>query len=130
MQSQSVEDLFVYKKAREFSGMVADIIKLLPEHEDLRLKGQMRNAKLALTNGIAEGFGRSVSMENILSCRKARGALFILIDDLNECSAEGYIELDTIERYKAEAYELLKALNAYILSIKSGSFQKTLGELK
>ena len=53
---RSVEELFVYQKAREFSRKISELIKQLPEIEKFRLKDQMRRAKLSLTNNIAEGY--------------------------------------------------------------------------
>ncbi len=118
---RSVEDLFVYQKAREFSNKISSLIKLLPEIEKFRLKEQMRRAKLSLTNNIAEGYGRFHYKENIQFCRQSRGSLFELIDDFNECFDEGYINEKTKNDYKAEAYELLKVLNSYIASLKNSS---------
>lgn len=54
---RSFEDLDVYKLARNFSNKVGQLIKRLPKDE-FNLKGQMRRAKLSVTNNIAEGFGR------------------------------------------------------------------------
>ncbi len=118
---RSVEDLFVYQKAREFSNKISSLIKLLPEIEKFRLKEQMRRAKLSLTNNIAEGYGRFHYKENIQFCRQSRGSLFELIDDFNECFDEGYINEKAKNDYKAEAYELLKVLNSYIASLKNSS---------
>jgi len=49
----SFEDLEVYKLAREFSNKVGQLIKKLPKEEEYNLKGQMRRAKLSMTNNIA-----------------------------------------------------------------------------
>jgi four helix bundle protein len=49
----SFEDLEVYKLAREFSDKVNKLIKKLPKEEEYNLKGQMRRAKLSITNNIA-----------------------------------------------------------------------------
>ncbi len=67
----SFEDLEVYKLAREFSKKVNDLIKKLPKEEEYNLKGQMRRAKLSMTNNIAEGFGRFHFQENIQFCRES-----------------------------------------------------------
>lgn len=116
---RSVEDLFVYQKAREFSRKISNLIKQLPEIEKFRLKEQTRRAKLSLTNNIAEGYGRFHYKENIQFCRQSRGSLFELIDDFNECFDEAYIDKNICNNYKKEAYELLKILNSYIASIKN-----------
>ena len=47
------EDLEVYKLARELSDKVSQLIKKLPKEEEYNLKGQMRRAKLSVTNNIA-----------------------------------------------------------------------------
>jgi four helix bundle protein len=114
----SFEDLEVYKLAREFSNQVSQLIKKLPKEEEYNLKGQMRRAKLSVTNNIAEGFGRYHYQENIQFCRQSRGSICELIDDFNECYANGYIDQTYQDQLKNEAYHLIKVLNSYIASIK------------
>jgi four helix bundle protein len=69
----SFEDLEVYKLAREFSNKVSQLIKKLPKEEEYNLKGQMRRAKLSMTNNIAEGFGRYHYQENIQLIKVVNG---------------------------------------------------------
>ena len=114
----SFEDLEVYKLAREFSNKVSQLIKKLPKEEEYNLKGQMRRAKLLMTNNIAEGFGRFHFQENIQFCRQSRGSICELIDDFNECYANGYIDQTYQDQLKNVAYHLIKVLNGYIASIK------------
>ena len=114
----SFEDLEVYKLARELSKKVNQLIKKLPKEEEYNLKGQMRRAKLSMTNNIAEGFGRFHFQENIQFCRESRGSICELIDDFNECHDNGYIDPTYRDELKNEAYHLMKVLNGYIASIK------------
>jgi four helix bundle protein len=114
----SFEDLEVYKLAREFSDKVGQLIKKLPKEEEYNLKGQMRRAKLSMTNNIAEGFGRFHFQENIQFCRESRVSICELIDDFNECYANRYIDQNYRDQLKDEAYNLIKILNGYIASIK------------
>ncbi len=114
----SFEDLEVYKLARKFSNKVNQVIKKLPKEEEYNLKGQMRRAKLSMTNNIAEGFGRFHFQENIQFCRESRGSICELIDDFNECHDNGYINPTDRDELKNEAYHLMKVLNGYISSIK------------
>jgi len=114
----SFEDLEVYKLARKFSDKVNQLIKKLPNIEEFNLKNQMRRAKLSATNNIAEGFGRYHYQENIQFCRQSRGSICELIDDFNECYANGYIDQNETDQLKREAYHLIKVLNGYIASIK------------
>ena len=114
----SFEDLEVYKLAREFSNKLNQLIKKLPKEEQYNLKGQMRRAKLSMSNNIAEGFGRFHYQENIQFCRESRGSICELIDDFNECHDNGYIDQAYRDELKNEAYHLIKVLNGYISSIK------------
>src|SRR4030042_6081216 len=114
----SFEDLEVYKLAREFSRKVGKLIQKLPPMEDYNLKGQMRRAKLSVTNNIAEGYGRYHFQENMKYCRQSRGTICELIDDFNECSDNGYIDQGYRDELKSDAYQLMKVLNGYIASIK------------
>jgi len=115
---RSFEDLEVYKLAREFSRKVGKLIQKLPPVEDYNLKGQMRRAKLSMTNNIAEGYGRYHFQENMQYCRQSRGSICELIDDFNECYDNGYIDQGYRDELKSDAYQLIKVLNGYIASIK------------
>ena len=114
----SFEDLEVYKLARKFSNKVNQLIRKLPKEEEYNLKGQMRRAKLSMTNNIAEGFGRFHFQENIQFCRESRGSICELIDDFNECYDTGYIDQTYKDELKNDAYHLIKVLNGYISSMK------------
>ena len=115
---RSFEDLEVYKLAREFSRKVGKLIQKLPPVEDYNLKGQMRRAKLSMTNNIAEGYGRYHFQENMQYCRQSRGSICELIDDFNECYDNAYIHQGYRDELKSDAYQLMKVLNGYIASIK------------
>jgi len=114
----SFEDLEVYKLAREFSNKVSQLVKKLPKEEEYNLKGQMRWAKLSMTNNIAEGFGRYHYQENIQFCRQSRGSLCELVDDFNECYDNGYTDAACKDELKNDAYHLIKVVNGYVSSIK------------
>ena len=118
MVIRSFEDLEVYKLAREFSGKVGQLIRILPQEEGYNLRNQIRRAKLSVTNNIAEGFGRYHYQENIQFCRQSRGSICELIDDFNECFDNGYIDQDNRDQLKNDAYHLIKVLNGYIAAIK------------
>ena len=118
MAIHSFEDLEVYRLAREFTRKITRLIKKLPKQEAAYLINQMQRAKLSVTNNIAEGFGRYHYQENIQFCRQSRGSICELIDDFNECHDVRYIEEPERDELKADAYRLIKVLNAYIASLK------------
>ena len=114
MEFKTFEDLEVYKMAREFRKKMYKIAKELPEIEKYNLASQVRRAAVSLTNNIAEGHGRYHYQENIQFLRQSRGSLEELIDDLNVCLDEKYIDQDHLIKLKEEGYELLKKINSYI----------------
>ncbi|MBU0549060.1 MAG: four helix bundle protein [Candidatus Omnitrophica bacterium] len=111
---KTFEDLDVYKIAREFRKKIFKLSKELPQLEKYNLANQIRRAAVSLTNCIAEGHGRFHYQENIQFLRQSRGSLEELIDDLNICIDENYVEDTVSNRLKEEAYEVLKKLNGYI----------------
>jgi four helix bundle protein len=115
---QSFEELYVYRLARDFRKSITELAKRLPADERFNLSTQMRRAALSVTNNIAEGMGRYHYQENIQFCRQSRGSITELIDDLNACFDEGYIDHATCEEHKKRAYELIKVLNSYVASQK------------
>ena len=86
--------------------------------EEYNLKGQMRRAKLSMTNNIAEGFGRYHYQENIQFCRQSRGSICELIDDFNECHDSKYMDQGYCDALKQDAYHVIKVLNGYVASLK------------
>lgn len=115
----SFEDLEVYKAAREFRKKMYKLANELPAKEKYNLAGQVRRASVSLTNCIAEGHGRYHYQENIQFLRQSRGSLEELIDDLNVCIDEQYLEKPRLGKLKDEAYEVLKKLNGYIKYLRS-----------
>ncbi len=115
---KTFEDLVVYQAARELRKKIYELVRKLPEIEKYNLASQMRRAVLSITNNIAEGHGRYSYQENIQFLRQSRGSLQELIDDLNLCADEQYIELSHLNNLKAECSVLLKKLNGYIKFLK------------
>jgi len=119
-----LEDLEVYKEAREFRKKIYQVLKLLPEQEKFGLINQMRRAAISLTNNIAEGHGRFHYQENIQFLRQSRGSLEELIDDINICIDEGYISSPTFEELQLITSSLLKKINGYIRYLKSRKLEE------
>jgi four helix bundle protein len=78
----------------------------------------MRRAAVSVTNNIAEGHGRWHYQENIQFCRIARGSVDELIDDFNACVGERYGDQLSVEKLKAEAYDLIRRINGYIFYLR------------
>lgn len=109
-----LDDLKLYKLARQFRRNVYKLIKQLPVEERYCLDPQMRKAIVSVTNNIAEGHGRWHFKENMRFCRIARGSTEEILDDINVCLDEGYGELAYNEQLKREGYALIARINGHI----------------
>src|ERR1700730_10509915 len=116
---QTFEDLEVYQVAREFRKAMYRVANQLPEIAKFGLTSQIRRAAVSLTNHIAEGHGRFHFLEQIKFTLQARGSLEELLDDLNACEDEAYLNANEIEKAKHEAWRVHKLINGYIRFLRS-----------
>ena len=111
---RTFEDLEVYREAREFRKEMYGVVQKLPAHEKYDLGSQMRRAAVSLTNNIAEGHGRYHYLEQIKFGLISRGSLEELLDDLNVCEDETYLQTEEVARLKEQGWHVHKLLNGYI----------------
>src|SRR5438034_11289522 len=121
------EDLEVYQVAREFRKAMYRIAKRLPEYEKFGLTSQVRRAALSLTNNIAEGHGRYHYLDQIKFVLQARGSLQELIDDLNVCTDENYLQAPEIQNLKQQATRVHQLINGYIRYLRERKTGHSLG---
>lgn len=115
---KSFEELDVYKKCREFRQEISNLVKTLPQSEQLRLQAQLLRSSRAVTTAIAEGFGRFHHLENIQFCRQARGSMMETLENLIIAMDEGYITNTQLEELRNKQGECLRLLNGYISYLK------------
>src|SRR6184192_602235 len=101
---KTFEDLDAYKAAREFRKKMYGVARKLPDFEKFVLADQIRRAALSLTNNIAERHGRFHFPDQIKFILQARGSLEELLDDLNVCEDENYLENAGIAALKQQAW--------------------------
>jgi len=111
---RTFEDLEVYKAAREFRKKMYGVARRLPDFEKFGLASQIRRAAVSLTNNMAEGHGRYHFADQVRFFLGSRGSLQELVDDINVCNAEKYLEGDEITELKGEAWRVLGLINGYL----------------
>ena len=111
---RTFEDLDVYQVAREFRKKMYAVTRQLPDLEKYDLGSQIRRAAVSLTNNIAEGHGRYHFADQVRFFLGSRGSLQELVDDLNICADENYLEAEKIEALKGEAWRTLGLINGYL----------------
>jgi four helix bundle protein len=90
------------------------IAKSLPDLEKFGLASQIRRAAVSLTNNLAEGHGRYYYLDQIKFTLQARGSLEELIDDLNTCEDEKYLQTEEISGLKQRGWRVRQLLDGYI----------------
>jgi four helix bundle protein len=125
---QTFEDLEVYKAARQFRKAMYAVNRRLPDFEKYELASQIRRAAVSLTNNMAEGHGRFHYPDQIRFFLHSRGSLEELVDDLNVCEDERYLENIEAQNLKEQAREVLKLLNGYLRYLRSRSSSVREGE--
>src|SRR5712691_7064073 len=97
---RTFEDLEVYQVAREFRKKMYGVTRRLPNFEKFELASQIRRAAVSLTNNMAEGHGRYHFADQVRFFLGSRGSLQELVDDLNVCDDEEYVEGDKVAELK------------------------------
>ena len=123
---RTVEDLEVYKKARQFRKSMYGVTRELPDFEKYELSSQIRRASVSLTNNIAEGHGRYHYLEQLKFLFQARGSLQELIDDLNVCEDEQYLPKSEVFDLKNQAKEVQRLISGYARYLRDRKFGSSL----
>ena len=122
---RTFEDLEVYKAAREFRKKMYEVARQLPDFEKYALGDQVRRAAVSSTNNIAEGHGRYHFADQVKFFLASRGSLQELIDDLNTCEDEPYVEAVKIGNLKGEGWHVLSLLNGYLRYVRNRKLDST-----
>jgi len=111
---RTFEDLEVHQLAREFRKKMYGVTRQLPDFEKFELASQIRRAAMSLTNNIAEGHGRYHFADQVRFFLGSRGSLQELVDDLNVCDDEKYLQNDEVAELKEKAWRVLGLINGYL----------------
>src|SRR6266404_3281739 len=111
---RTFENLEVYQVAREFRKKMYAVTRQLPDFEKFELTSQVRRAAVSLTNNIAEGHGRYHFADQVRFFLGSRGSLQELVDDLNVCDDEKYLQNDEVAELKEKAWRVLGLINGYL----------------
>jgi four helix bundle protein len=111
---RTFEDLEVYQLGREFRKKMYGVARRLPDFEKFGLASQIRRAAVSLTNNMAEGHGRYHFADQVRFFLGSRGSLQELVDDLNVCDDEKYLQNDEVAELKEKAWRVLGLINGYL----------------
>ena len=114
MENINLEDLNIYKAAKELRKKVYQLVSTFPKDEKYRLTDQLIRSTRKCPANIAEGYGRFHYQENTQYCRIARGSLTETLDHLSCAQECNYIDAKTYAEFSEETLTLIKMINGYI----------------
>ncbi len=121
MGYQTVEDLEVWKKARELKIEISALVKTFPAEEKYRLVDQLIRSSRSVNSQIAEGHGRKTYPDRLRFCVMARGSLTETLNHLIDARDEIYITEEQLNYYRTKITEVEKLLNGYISYLEKKS---------
>jgi four helix bundle protein len=104
-----------------------EISRRLPAFERFELASQIRRAAVSLTNNIAEGHGRFHYLDQIRFTLIARGSLEELIDDLNTCEDETYLNPLEASALRQEAWQIHRVMAGCLRFLRGRKEGESLG---
>ena len=110
----SFEDLDCWKACREVRRFIYELVKKHPKEKIYGLVQDMRRAARPTTHYIAEGFGRYHYQENFQFCRRSRGSLHELVDQLITLPDEDYMSREEYDTGRKLIGRAIALLNVYI----------------
>ncbi len=110
---RTVEDLFVWQKAHEFTLLVYKITKKFPKHEVAGIAAQFRRAAVLMTSSMAEGYNRRNAQEKIRFFNASQSALEECRYHIVLCRDLKFIDAKTVEPMKDLIESVSRLLNSY-----------------
>lgn len=110
-----LENLKIYKMARELELEVYKITKVFPNDEKFRSVDQLRRSSSGVTNGIAEAYNKQSVKNKVYVLRDiAIGEAEETKSNLLVCADKNFANKEQLENLAERYRELMKAINGYI----------------
>ena len=126
---RSFVEIEAWQKARELTGLVYVATRSAGFSKDFALRDQVRRASISIMANIAEGFGRSCSVEFIQFLAVAKGSACEVISHVYVALDQGYVsqeEFDRLNSLAEKTVDLIGGLMRYLQksSIKGAKYKR------
>jgi four helix bundle protein len=115
----SYKELEVWKKSMDLVEQVYLVSNDFPNHEKFGLVSQMQRAAVSIPANIAEGWGRSSTLEYIHFLKIAKGSLLELETHIIIAERLKYLDNSKSKKLISRIDEVLRMLSSLITSLKS-----------
>ena len=100
---RSFVEIEAWQKARELTGLVYVATRSAGFSKDFALRDQVRRASISIMANIAEGFGRSGTVEFIQFLAVAKGSACEVISHVYVALDQGYVSQEEFDRLNSLA---------------------------
>jgi four helix bundle protein len=115
----SYKELEVWQKAIDLVGQVYTVSRNFPGEEKFGLISQMQRAAVSIPANIAEGWGRSSTLEYIHFLKIAKGSVLELETHIIIAERLKYLDSSKSKKLISGTNEILRMLSSLITSLKS-----------
>ncbi|HET6557210.1 MAG TPA: four helix bundle protein [Prolixibacteraceae bacterium] len=115
---KTIREINVWQKAMEFVTKLYQNTQKFPKEELFGLTSQMRRCAISVPSNIAEGFGRSSSIEFKRFLKISMGSLFELETQVEISRNLKYIDEFQYDSLYKDLREIERMLSSFISSIK------------
>jgi len=112
--STGLDNLEIYKLAEKLEIFVYKLTKIFPDDEKYRAVDQLNRSSSAVSNNIAEGYGRYSFQDKINKFYIARGEAEETRKGINKSQKKGFISMKEADLCDKNYTQLIKQINAYI----------------
>jgi four helix bundle protein len=116
--ARSYRNLVVWQKAKAFAVDLYRVTEAFPKHELYGLTSQPRRAGVSVASNIAEGQGRSTSVDFVRFLFNAKGSLLEIDTQLSIAVELQYLTEPEFRRLTSTGEEILILLNRLVDSLK------------
>ncbi len=107
-------DIPAHKLGRAVRGKLYELANGLAEDERSNLVQRIKAAATTVTAALAAAFGESLFRATVQRTLESRGALFSLLDHLEQLLDLGRLDAERFEELKAELERVVQALNEFL----------------
>jgi len=116
---RSFVEIEAWQKARELTGLVYVATRSAGFSKDFALRDQVRRASISIMANIAEGFGRSGSVEFIQFLAVAKGSACEVISHVYVALDQGYVSQEEFDRLNSLAEKTVDLIGGLMRSHRS-----------
>lgn len=120
---RSFVEIEAWQKARELTGLVYVATRSAGFSKDFALRNQVRRASISIMANIAEGFGRSGSVEFIQFLAVAKGSACEVISHVYVALDQGYVSQEEFDRLNSLAEKTVDLIGGPMRYLQKSSIK-------